>query len=227
MPKAILGRKVGMTRLFDDAEKNVPVTVIEVGPCYVSQLKSEDTDGYAALQLAYQDLKPRNSTIPEIGHDAKAGLAPKRHHREVRMSEDELGEYELGQQVTAGDFEDIRFVDVTGKSKGKGFAGPMKRHNFKGQPATHGVKRVHRSPGSIGPVSSAMGTGSNKKGIRMAGQMGNEQVTIRSLPLVGINREKNLLLVKGPVPGPKRGVVMIREAKRLYRRKAKQVKNAS
>jgi large subunit ribosomal protein L3 len=227
MPKAILGTKVGMTRLFDSTEKNVPVTVIQAGPCFISQIKSEATDGYAAVQLAYEDVKARRSTMPEIGHDAKAGLSPKRYHREIRLSEDELEQYELGQQVSAGDFEAVHFVDVVATSKGKGFAGAMKRHNFKGQPATHGVKRVHRSTGSIGPVSSAMGTGSNKKGIRMPGQMGNEQVTIRSLPVVAVDTEKNLLLVKGPVPGPKRGLVYVREAKRLYRRKAKQLDKAS
>jgi large subunit ribosomal protein L3 len=228
MPKAILGRKIGMTRLFDESENNVPVTAIEVGPCYISQIKSVDTDGYNAVQLAYQDVKPRNSTFPLIGHDAKAGLAPKRYHREIRLGDDDdLAEYELGQAIEANAFEGIHYVDVIGTSKGKGFAGAMKRHNFKGQPATHGVKRVHRSTGSIGPVSSAMGTGSNKKGIRMPGQMGNNQVTVRSLPLVAIDEKRSLLLVKGPVPGAKRGLLEIREAKRLYRRKAKQVAKAS
>jgi large subunit ribosomal protein L3 len=227
MPKAILGRKIGMTRLFDQSEKNIPVTAIEVGPCFVSQLKSEDTDGYNAIQLAYQDVKPRNSTFPLIGHDGKAGLSPKRYHREIRLDEGELEEYQLGQAIEASVFEGIHYVDVIGTSKGKGYAGAMKRHNFKGQPATHGVKRVHRSTGSIGPVSSAMGTGSNKKGIRMPGQMGNEQVTQRSLPLVAIDQQRSLLLVKGPVPGPKRGMLVVREAKRLYRRKAKKLEQAS
>ena len=227
MPTAILGRKVGMTRIFDGSERNVPVTVVEAGPCFISQIKSEATDGYNAVQLAYEDVTPRNSSFPLIGHDGKAGLTPKRHHREIRLGENELDDYELGQALKADAFEGIHFVDVTGQSKGKGFQGPMKRHNFKGQPATHGVKRVHRSSGSIGPVSSAMGTGSNKKGIRMAGQMGNRQVTVRSLPLVAVDTERNLLLIKGPVPGPKRGVLMVREAKRLYRAKAKQLEQAS
>ena len=227
MPTAILGRKIGMTRLFNDAEVNQPVTVIEVGPCYISQIKSAETDGYAAVQLAFEDVKARNSTFPEIGHDAQAGLTPKRHHREIRLEDDELGEYELGQALDASLFESVHYVDITGKSKGKGYAGAMKRHNFKGQPATHGVKRVHRSTGSIGPVSSAMGTGSNKKGIRMPGRMGNRQVTVRSLPVVGVDTQRNLILVKGPVPGPKRGVLLIREAKRLNRQKAKQLEQAS
>jgi len=233
MPKAILGEKVGMTRLFDESEKNVPVTVIQVGPCYVSQIKQAATDGYDAVQIAYQDVKARNSSFPLIGHDGKAGLTPKRYHREIRLddgeehSSGEIDEYELGQAIEASAFEPVHYVDVVGTSKGKGYAGPMKRHNFKGQPATHGIKRVHRSGGSIGPVSSAMGTGSNKKGIRMAGQMGNAQVTVRSLPLVSIDSQRHLLLIKGAVPGPKRGVVLVRESKRLNRQKAKQFEKAS
>lgn len=228
MPTAILGRKIGMTRLFDQQERNLPVTVVEAGPCYVSQIKSPDTDGYAAVQLALGDMQPRNSTFPLIGHDGKAGLSPKRHHREVRLDdEDELEAYQLGQALDATVFEGIQFVDITGTSKGKGFAGAMKRHNFKGQPATHGVKRVHRSSGSIAGRSSAMGTGKNKKGIPMRGQMGNKQVTVRSLPVVAVDTQRNLLLIKGAVPGPKRGVLFVREAKRLYRRKAKQLEQAS
>ncbi|MEM6459979.1 MAG: 50S ribosomal protein L3 [Planctomycetota bacterium] len=221
MPKAILGRKIGMTRLFDDEGTNVPVTVIEAGPCHVSQLKSAETDGYDAVQLAYGDVKPRNSTFPVIGHDAKAGLGPKRFHREVRVAADELESYEAGQEVGVDSFEGVVFVDVTATSKGKGFQGGMKRHGFAGQEASHGVERKHRSPGSIGGRSSNLGTGKPKKGIRMAGHMGAERVTVRSLKVIGIDKGKNLLLIKGPVPGPKQGLIFIREAKRLYKGKAK------
>ena len=220
MPAAILGRKIGMTRLYDEDGRNVPVTVIEAGPCFVSQIKTAATDGYDAVQIAYEDVKARGSTVPRIGHDAKAGLSPKRFHREVRLSDGESEQYELGQELTAGVFEGVAFVDVIGTSKGKGFQGVMKRHNFRGQEASHGVERKHRSPGSIGGRSSNLGTGKPKKGIRMAGHMGAERVTVRSLPVVRIDTERNLLLVKGPVPGPKQGMVMIREATRLYKRKA-------
>ncbi len=220
MPKAILGRKVGMTRLYDDEGRNVPVTVIQAGPCFVSQVKTADTDGYDAIQIAFEDIKGRGSTMPEIGHDAKAGLTPKRFRREVRLDEAEVGSYEAGQELTVETFADVKFVDVVGTSKGKGTAGPMKRHGFKGQLASHGVERKHRSPGSVGGRSSNLGTGKPKKGIRMAGRMGDERVTVRSLSIVGVDKDQNLLLVKGPVPGGKKGFVVIREAKRLYKRKA-------
>lgn len=221
MPKAILGRKIGMTRLYDDDGNNVPVTVIEAGPCFVSQIKTVETDGYEALQLAFEDLKARNSTFQMIGHDAKAGVAPKRFHREIRMAEGETAGVEAGQEIKVEEFESVVFVDVTATSKGKGFQGAMKRHGFKGQEASHGVERKHRSPGSIGGRSSNLGTGKPKKGIRMAGHMGDETVTVRSLKVIGVDKEKSLLLIKGPVPGPKRGLIFIREAKRLYKGKAK------
>jgi len=220
MPSAILGRKVGMTRLYDDDGKNIPVTVIQAGPCFVSQIKSAETDGYDAIQLAFEDVKARNSTFPLIGHDAKAGLSPKRFHREVRLGEGESAGFELGQQINVDALADVKFVDITGTSKGKGTQGPMKRHGFGGQEASHGVERKHRSPGSIGGRSSNLGTGKPKKGIRMAGRMGNEQVTCRSVQVVGIDSEKGLLLVKGPVPGANKGLVYVQEAKRLYKRKA-------
>ncbi|MEQ9454619.1 MAG: 50S ribosomal protein L3 [Phycisphaeraceae bacterium] len=222
MPTAILGRKVGMTRYYDGEGRNVPVTVIEAGPCLISQIKTEEVDGYAAVQLAFEDLRPRRSTIPMIGHDANAGSGPMRFHREVRFDGPVEG-VELGESVTVEAFEAIKFVDVIGTSKGKGTAGVMKRHRFRGQEASHGVERKHRSPGSIGGRSSNLGTGKPKKGIRMAGRMGNERVTVRSLPVIGIDKERNLLLVKGPVPGPKSGLLMVREAKRLFKRKAKQL----
>lgn len=221
MPKAILGRKIGMTRLYDDDGNNVPVTVVEAGPCFVSQIKTQEIDGYDAIQMAFEDVKARNSTFQVIGHDAKAGIAPKRFHREMRLDASEVAEYEAGQEINAEAFESVVFVDVTGFSKGKGFQGGMKRHGFAGQEASHGVERKHRSPGSIGGRSSNLGTGKPKKGIRMAGHMGAENVTVRSLKVVGIDKDKNLLLIQGPVPGPKRGLIFIREAKRLYKGKAK------
>lgn len=220
MPKAILGRKIGMTRYFDADGVNVPVTVVEAGPCFVSQVKTAETDGYEAVQLAYGDVKARSSTFQLIGHDAKAGVSPKRTHREVRLAEGESAAYELGQRVEVDAFEGIKFVDVTGVSKGKGFQGAMKRHGFGGQEASHGVERKHRSPGSIGGRSSNLGTGKPKRGIRMAGHMGAEKVTVRSLKVVGVDKEKNLLLIKGPVPGAKQGLLYIREAKRLFKGKA-------
>lgn len=225
---AILGRKVGMTRLYDASGVNVPVTIIQAGPCYVSQVKTAERDGYEAVQLAFEDAKARNSTMPVIGHDAQAGLTPKRFHREFRVSDGEAGEYELGQDVRVEIFEGVEFVDVAGTSKGKGFAGTMKRHNFKGQLASHGVERKHRSPGSIGGHANNAGkSGKIKKGKKMSGQMGGDRVTVRSLPVVGVDKERNLLLVKGAVPGPKQGLVEVREAVRLYKRKAKQLAEAS
>jgi len=221
MATAILGRKIGMTRLFDEDGLNIPVTVIQAGPCYVSQVKTEAHDGYEAIQIAFEDIKARNSTYPLIAHDAKAGLSPKRNHREVRLAEGESANYELGQKVAVDAFDEIKFVDVTGTSKGKGTQGGMKRHGFKGQEASHGVKRRHRSPGSISGRSSNLGTGSNKKGIGMPGHMGNEKVTVRSLQVVGIDKDKGLILVKGPIPGANKGLVVVREATRLYKRKAK------
>lgn len=221
MSAAILGRKIGMTRLYDEQGRNVPVTVIEAGPCFVSQVKTAQSDGYEAIQIAYEDVKARNSTFPLIGHDAKAGLAPKRFHREVRLGDGGSAAYELGQAVTVEAFGEIGYVDVIGTSKGKGYQGVMKRHGFKGQEASHGVERKHRSGGSIGGFATNRGfSGRLKKGKKMSGRMGDERVTVRSLPVVAIDKDKNLLMVKGPVPGPKQGLLVIREATRLYKRKA-------
>ena len=174
MPTGIIGRKIGMTRLFDDDGRQVPVTVIQAGPCFVSQVKTVETDGYNAVQLAFEDIKGRNSTMPVMGHDAKAGLTPKRLHREFRLNDDEVEQFELGQEVNATAFDEIKYVDVVGTSKGKGTAGVMKRWNFKGQLASHGVERKHRSPGSVSGRASNLGTGKPKKGIKMGGRMGNE-----------------------------------------------------
>lgn len=208
-----------MSRYFLEDGTNLPVTIVEVGPCVVTQIKTEEVEGYNALQIGYEDVRPGRATMPIIGHDAKAGTAPKRFHREVRV--DELGDVEVGQTIDISTFEEVKFVDVIGTSKGKGFAGGMKRHNFKGLEASHGVKRRHRSPGSINGHATNLGTGPKlKKGKRMAGQMGNKQITCRSLPVIKIDSERNLLMLKGSVPGPNSGMVLIREAKRLNRKKA-------
>lgn len=221
MAATLLGRKVGMTRIYTEAGKQVPVTVIEAGPCFVSQIKNIESDGYAAVQIAFEDIKPRRSTMPLIAHDHKAGVGPKRFHREFRVTVEELANYQLGQELTVEAIAEVKFVDVIATSKGKGFAGVMKRWNFKGQPATHGTERKHRSPGSIGSHGNERGgTGGPKKGKKMSGQMGNERVTIRSLDVIAIDKEKNLILVKGPVPGPKDGLLVIRPAVRLYGGKA-------
>lgn len=218
MSKTLLGRKIGMSRYFLEDGTNIPVTVVEAGPCVVTQVKTEDTDGYNAVQIGYEDVRPGRATMPIIGHDAKAGTAPKRFHREVRLEEET--ELEAGQTLDVSVFEEVMFVDVVGTSKGKGFQGGMKRHNFKGLEASHGVKRRHRSPGSINGHATNLGTGPKlKKGKRMAGQMGNKQITCRSLPVINIDSERNLLLVKGAIPGPNNGMILIREAKRLNRKK--------
>ena len=222
MASALLGRKIGMTRYYNADGVSLPVTVVEAGPCVVTQVKTTATDGYAAIQIAFDDVKARRSTMPIIGHDGKAGTAPKRNHRELRLeSDEEAAAFELGQTITVEAFDGVKFVDVVGTSKGKGFQGPMKRHNFKGQIASHGVERKHRSAGSIGGHATNLGTGPKlKKGKRMAGEMGSERVTVRNLDVVAIDPERNLLLVKGPVPGPNRGVLFMRTSKRLNRRKA-------
>ena len=224
MPAAIIGKKIGMTRLYTEDGTNVPVTIIEAGPCFVSQVKTEEVDGYNAVQIAFEDVKARNSTMPMIGHDGKAGLAPKRQHREIRLTADEVAEVKAGQEVNVEAFEGTLFVDVTGTSKGKGHAGFMKKWGFKGQLASHGVERKHRSPGSISGRSGYLGGGRPKKGRKMAGQMGAKRITTRSLEIVDRDKEKNLLVVKGAVPGPNNGIVFIKEAKRLYKSKAAKAK---
>jgi large subunit ribosomal protein L3 len=221
MPPALLGKKIGMTRVFAADGRNLPVTIIQAGPCFISQLKTVATDGYDAAQLAFSDVKPRNSTVPMIGHDGKADLSPKRFHREVRLSAAEVAALQLGQELTVEVFEKTRFVDIVGTSKGKGFQGVMKRHAFKGMCASHGTERKHRSPGSISGHATNRGfSGRPKKGLRMPGHMGDAQITARSVEVVGRDKERNLLLVKGAVPGANQGLVMIREAIRLYKRKA-------
>jgi large subunit ribosomal protein L3 len=222
MPAALLGRKIGMTRYYTAEGLNVPVTVIEAGPCVVTQLKTSGSDGYSALQIGFDDANPRRSTMPVIGHDAKANTGPKSMHREFRVNDKDVEGYELGQTLDVTVFEGVPYVDVCGTSKGKGFQGPMKRHNFRGKEATHGVKRKHRSPGSIASHGTNLGTGPKpKKGKLMAGHMGHERVTVRSLDVIAIDPERNLLMVKGPVPGPNRGYLMISESQRLNTQKTR------
>lgn len=217
-----------MTRFFKEDGSNVPVTVIEAGPCAVTQVKTSETDGYSAVQIAFDDLKPRRSTMQLIGHDAKAGVAPKRVHREIRLADDKaVGEFQPGQAIDVKSLEGVMYVDVVGVSKGKGTQGVMKRHKFKGMFASHGTERMHRHGGSIGSHATNRGLGPKpKKGKRMAGRMGNERVTMRNLDVVAIDPEKNLLMVKGPVPGANQGLLFIRESIRLNRSKARKVAEA-
>jgi large subunit ribosomal protein L3 len=221
MKASLIGRKVGMTRLYDDKGTSVPITVVQLGPCYVSQIKTPENDGYAAVQIAFEDINPKNSTIPVIGHDAKAGLSPKRFHGEVRVDAKDLEGITLGQEFNVELFNEVKWVDVTGTSKGKGFAGVMKRYHFGGLCASHGTERKHRSGGSIASHATNRGySGRPKKGKKMAGRMGGESVTMRSLQIIAKDAEKNLLMIKGPVPGANQGVVIVKEAVRLYKTKA-------
>jgi large subunit ribosomal protein L3 len=222
MPAALLGKKIGMTRYYTEDGKNIPVTVIQAGPCAVTQVKTVENDGYSAVQIAFDDLKPRRSSMAMIAHDGKAGVTPKRHHQEFRTKDDaEAQEFQLGQALTVAALEASKFVDVIGVSKGKGFQGVMKRHNFCGMDASHGCERMHRHGGAIGSHATDRGHGAKiKRGKKMPGRMGGERVTVRSLDVVSIDAEKNILLVKGPVPGPNDGFLVIRPAVRLYKGKA-------
>ncbi len=205
--KGLLGTKLGMTQVWDENARVVPVTVIEAGPCVVTQVRTPDTDGYSAVQLAFGAIDPRKVNKPDGGHFAKAGVTPRRYVVELRT--DDASEYTLGQELTADTFEDGAVVDVTGTSKGKGFAGVMKRHGFHGLRASHGVQRKHRSPGSIGGCATP---GRVFKGLRMAGRMGSDRVTTAGLTVHSVDAEKNLILVKGAVPGSTGSLVFIRDA---------------
>jgi large subunit ribosomal protein L3 len=204
--KGILGAKLGMTQVWDN-NRIVPVTVVQAGPCVVTQVRTNDKDGYSAVQLAYGAVNPRKVTKPKAGHFEKAGVAPRRHIVELRTTD--AGEYELGQEVTVSTFAPGQAVDVTGKSKGKGFAGVMKRHGFRGLGSAHGVERKHRSPGSIGGCATP---GRVFKGMRMAGRMGGVRYTAQGLTIQSVDEENNLLLVKGAIPGPKGSLVLVRSA---------------
>jgi len=212
MLPAILGKKVGMTQVYDGDGTLLPVTVVQAGPCPVMQVKSDQTDGYDALQLGFDETKLHRSPKPQIGHAAKVGTMPRKIAREVRL--DSPADVEPGSTITVEHFEEVEFVDVVGTTKGKGFAGGMKRHGFKGFPASHGTERKHRAPGSIASHASNAGTGPTiSKGKRMAGHMGHVRCTSRNHKLVGIDKESNLLLIKGSVPGANGGYLFIRESR--------------
>ena len=205
--KGILGTKLGMTQLWDENNKIVPVTVIQAGPCVVTQVRTPETDGYNAVQLGYGAVKAKKVTKPEAGHFAKADVTPRKHLIELRTAD--ASEFTLGQELSAEVFADGEFVDVTGTSKGKGTAGVMKRHGFHGLRASHGVHRKHRSPGSIGGCATP---GRVFKGLRMAGRMGNDKVTVQNLKIHAVDAERGLILVRGAIPGNKGSVVVVRTA---------------
>lgn len=205
--KALVGSKVGMTQVWDEAGRLVPVTVVSVGTNVVTQVRNVEVDGYKAVQLGYGQVDPRKVTQPLRQHFEKAGVTPRRHLIEVRTSDAE--EYALGQELTAEVFEAGSLVDVTGTTKGKGFAGVMKRHGFSGVGASHGAHRNHRKPGSIGGAATPARV---FKGLRMAGRMGVARQTTQNLTIHAIDAEKGLLLVKGAVPGPKGGIILVRNA---------------
>lgn len=205
--KGMLGVKVGMTQLWDEQNKVIPVTVIKCEPCHIAQLKTDDRDGYTAIQLAMGTKKEKNLSAPEKGHLKAAKIESAKKLAELRV--DSLEGYELGQAITVEQFESGESVDVTGVTKGHGFAGGMKRHNFKGQGSSHGNHKHHRAPGSIGACATP---GRVFKGLRMAGHMGQTSVTTQNLTVVGADPERNVLLVKGSVPGNKGSVVFVRSA---------------
>ena len=207
----ILGKKIGMTQIFED-EKLIPVTVIEAGTNFITQIKTEEKEGYNAITLAYGDKKEKNTNKPEAGLFKKAGITPKKFLKEFKVAD--TASYELGQEFKVDVLEGIEFVDITGTSKGKGTAGVMKRHNFGGNRASHGVSRNHRLGGS-----NAGGAASNSnvpKGKKMAGRLGNEQVTVQNLRVIKFDVENNLLLVKGAIPGPKNGYLVIKKSVKKY-----------
>jgi len=203
---AILGRKLGMTTVFDDKGECIPVTVIEAGPCYVTQIKSRERDGYEAVQLGFIETRPTRITKPEVGHLKKAGVKPLRHLREFKSTV--LRSFELGQAVTCEIFQAGDKVKISGTSKGRGFTGVMKRHNFSGFKASHGVHESYRGGGSVGASSDPSRTFKNW---RMAGQSGNARVTVSNLRVVMVDAERNLLLVKGAVPGARNGLLEIQK----------------
>ncbi len=206
--KGLLGTKLGMTQVWDENGKVVPVTVIEVAPNVVTQIRTPEVDGYSAVQIAAGQIDPRKVNQPTAGHFAKAGVTPRRHLTEVRTAD--AADYSLGQELTVeGVFEAGQKIDVVGTSKGKGFAGTMKRHNFSGVGASHGAHRNHRKPGSVGGAATP---GRVFKGQKMAGRMGNDRVTVQNLVVQAIDAEKGLLLVKGAVPGGRGRLVFVRNA---------------
>jgi large subunit ribosomal protein L3 len=208
--QGVLGEKLGMTQVWDDAGRLVPVTVVQAGPCVVTQVRTSDSDGYDAVQIAYGAIDPRKVNQPTAGHFAKAGVTPRRHLVELRTTD--AGQYALGQEITVETFEAGQKVDVVGTTKGKGTAGVMKRHGFAGVSASHGAHRNHRKPGSIGGASTP---GRVFKGLKMAGRMGRARKTVQNLTIHAVDADKGLLLIKGAVPGPKGGVVLVKTAAKL------------
>jgi large subunit ribosomal protein L3 len=212
----LLGKKIGMTQVYDADGGMASVTVIQAGPCKVMQVKTADIDGYEAIQLGYDDKKKSRIIQSAAGHAKKAGTPTKRFVREWRVDSSEGTGVELGGELLVNTFTDVTFVDVVGTSKGKGFAGGMKRHGFGGFPASHGCKRKHRAPGAISSHASDAGHGGNlKKGKRMAGHMGNVRITSKNLQIISIDEERNLIVVKGSVPGPSGGYVEIRSSQKV------------
>jgi len=207
--KGILGAKLGMTQVWDNG-RVVPVTVVQAGPCVVTQVRTADKDGYSAVQLAFGAIDPRKVNKPKAGHFAKADVAPRRHLVELRTTD--ASEYTLGQEVTVERFEAGERIDVTGKTKGKGFAGVMKRHGFHGLRASHGVERKHRSPGSIGACATP---GRVFKGVRMAGRMGGVRYTVQNLTIQAVDPENNVILIRGAVPGPAGALILLRSAAKV------------
>ncbi|MPR00179.1 50S ribosomal protein L3 [Modestobacter sp. I12A-02628] len=205
--RGLLGEKLGMTQVFDENNRIVPVTVVKAGPCVVTQVRTPEVDGYSAVQLGFGAIDPRKVNKPAGGHFTKAGVTPRRHLVELRTKD--ASDYTVGQELNADVFTDGASVDVIGTSKGKGTAGVMKRHGFKGLGASHGTQRKHRSPGSIGGCSTP---GRVFKGMRMAGRMGGERTTTLSLKVHKVDAEKGLILIKGAVPGPRGGLVLVRTA---------------
>jgi large subunit ribosomal protein L3 len=205
--KGLLGEKLGMTQVWDDTNKLVPVTVVKAGPCVVTQVRDSDTDGYSAVQIAFGAIDARKVTKPQAGHFAKAGVTPRRHLVELRTGD--AAEYTLGQELTVETFEAGQLVDAVGTTKGKGFAGVMRRHGFKGLGASHGTQRKHRSPGSIGGCSTP---GRVFKGVRMAGRMGGDRQSTQNLTVHSVDVERGLLLIKGAVPGSKGSLILIKTA---------------
>ncbi len=211
----LLGKKVGMTQVYDEKGKLLPVTVIQAGPCTVMQVKTAQTDGYSAIQLGLDDIKKSRRKNSQVGHAKKANTVPKRFIREMRLADSAEPPYKVGDSVTVLVFEKDKYVDVIGTSKGKGFAGPMKRYHFKGMPDSHGTERKHRSPGSQAGYGTDRGHGGNiKKGKKMGGHMGHCQATMKNHILAAIDEKNNLLVIKGTVPGPSGGYVIVRSSKR-------------
>jgi len=205
--KGLLGTKLGMTQLWDANNRIVPVTVVQAGPCVVTQVRTPDVDGYSAVQLGFGAVKAKQLTKPSSGHFEKAGVTPRKHLLEIRTSD--ASEYSLGQELSADVFAAGDVIDVTGVSKGKGTAGVMKRHGFSGLRASHGVHRKHRAPGSIGGCATP---GRVFKGLRMAGRMGAERVTVQNLLVHGVDADRGLILIRGAIPGNKGGLVVLRSA---------------